>query len=137
MDKQILAVLAVSAIGVVLAFILTANQLWQKKGDFSHQKRGLQILATLLIVLLILEGGLRGTSFKAEPVTFWLHMLFAIPTTLVLIGLIWSGLMSMAGSVRASIIHERFNAPDGIGLFLWLCMSLATGLLFTVVSITS
>ena len=133
--EKILAVLAVAAAGVALLVYLTVLQLRRRRGDDSHQRRGVGILALLLLVLYILEGGLRSTAFRSEVMSFRIHMAFALPTAAVLVALAITGVMGRKGSSEALELHRFLNKPAGSGAMLWLTSSIVTGLAFVGISL--
>ena len=137
MQTQVLGVLAVAAVGVATVVYLTLAQLRRRQGDDSHQRRGIGILLILLLVLFVLEGGLRGTSFKPEPVSFVIHMVFALPTGVILCVIAWTGFKGRKGSVVALKFHRLLNKPAGSGAMLWLSSSIFTGLVFVAISLVS
>ncbi len=138
MSTQVFAVLAVAAVGVAMVVYMVTEQIRLRRGDAEHQSRGLRILMMLAAVLFILESGLGRTSFQREPISFWVHMTFALPTFLVLTGLAITGILARKqSSARALRLHRLLNKPAGNGTLLWLSASIATGLVFVAVSLGS
>ncbi len=136
METQVWVILAVATAGVAWVVYLMIAQLRRRRGDDLHQRRGVVILALLLFVLLVLERGLKGTAFKPDPMSFSIHMMFAIPTGIILSLVVLTGLLARKkGLAWAMKVHRLFNKPSGHGMMYWLSASILTGLIFLAVSL--
>jgi len=141
MEARMLGVLGVAGLGVAFIVWLTVAQLRQERGNDSHQRRGLGILAVLLLVLCVLERGLPGTGFRSDKVSFLIHMGFALPTAVIILGIVITGFLSRKTEWQVSgpalSLHRLLNKPAGSGALLWLSGSIFTGLIFVVISLTT
>jgi len=142
MDKQVVGTLAVAVVGLVGVVHLTVAQLRGRLGDSSHQRRGVVILSLIFVVLWVLDSGLRGTSFKPEPISFWVHMAVACLTVVILIAIAVTGFMAKpkpdgATKAKAARAHCLLNKPAGKGALLWLSASIMSGTIFVIASLVS